>query len=211
MELGFSCSLRKTQKLNYPPSNASQLLFLLVKNSLSLTKELVSIKCFLIQTVACDHLSFLAPTWLILRGERAPRKRNFSVKIFLERFLGLVFLKNLPAAHNTFHTIGSLYYFRRARKIKLVDLKKDHKICNFFFRKHPPPPPENFLRTPLGSSYTISSIFQTLLFINFPFIIHKNNNCFASLTHWQKNFWKKSWLILALICFHFPINLVYAS
>ena len=115
-----------------------------MKTSLSLTKELVSIKSFLIQTVACDHLSFLAPTWLILRGERAPRKRNFSVKIFLERFLGLVFLKNLPAAHNTFHTIGSLYYFRRVRKIKLVDLKKDHEICNFFSKTPPPPPQKTF-------------------------------------------------------------------
>ena len=155
MELGFSCSLKKTQKLNYPPSNASQLLFLLVKNSLSLTKELVSIKSFLIQTVACDHSLFLAPSWLILRGERAPRKRNFLVKIFQKvpknAFL-VCFLKNLPATHNTFHTIGSLYYFRRVRKIKLIDLKKDHEI-GFFFRKHPPP--ENFLRSPLGSSYTI--------------------------------------------------------
>ena len=157
MELGFSCSLRKTQKLNYPPSNASQLLFLLVKNSLSLTKELVSINSFLIQTVACDHSFFFAPTWLILRGERAPRKRNFLVKIFQKvpkkTFL-VCFLKNLPATHNTFHTIGSLYYFRRVRKIKLVDLKKVHEICNFFF-ENTPPPSENFLRTPLGSSYTI--------------------------------------------------------
>ena len=74
-------------------------------------------------------------------GEARSKKRNFFVKIFRRvpknAFLAC-FLKSLPEAHKIFHKIGSLYYFGRARKIKLIDLnKRSTQVSNFF--ETPPP------------------------------------------------------------------------
>ena len=73
---------------------------------------------------------------LILRGDRAPKKPNFSVKIFQKvpknAFFGLFFQNSACGAKNL-TKIGTKPCFGRARKINLVDLK------NFFLKIRPPP------------------------------------------------------------------------
>ena len=62
--------------------------------------------------------------------------------IFIVFFQKRVFFQKFACGAENFDKIG-LKYFRRARKIKLVDLKEDDKIFNFFFRINP------LMRTPL--------------------------------------------------------------
>ena len=59
-------------------------------------------------------------------------------------FLACSFQKS-PAAEKLFDKMGSLQYFRRAWKTKLVDIKKFDKSIYFFFEK-PPPYKKNFRR-----------------------------------------------------------------
>ena len=67
-------------------------------------------------------------------GERAPKKRDFFVKIFQKvpknGFFDLFFQKIACGAENLSKT-GSFYCFGRARKINLIDLKKKKKSSKF--------------------------------------------------------------------------------
>ena len=66
----------------------------------------------------------------------AEKKRNFWSKLSRIPFLAC-FLKTLPAAQKIFLKTGSLHCFWRARKIKLVNVKKSAKFSNFFEKTGP--------------------------------------------------------------------------
>ena len=88
---------------------------------------------------------------LILRGERDPKKRNFSVKVIQKvpknAFFGL-FFQNSACGAEILGIIGTKHCFGRARKIYLVDLKKRSTKFSKIFWKSPlekildPPLPE---------------------------------------------------------------------
>ena len=77
---------------------------------------------------------------LILRGERAPKKRNFLVKVFQKvsknAFFGLFFQNFACGAENLAKT-GTKLCLGRARKINSVDLKKrSTKLLKIRFKVH---------------------------------------------------------------------------
>ena len=65
---------------------------------------------------------------LLLRGVRAPKKRNFLVKIFQKvpknAFFDCFFLQKFACGAENFAKVGAKQCFGRAQKINLVDLKK---------------------------------------------------------------------------------------
>ena len=80
-----------------------------------------------------------------LRAEKTPSwnvLKSAENVIFIVFFKNVFFFQKFSCGAENFGKIG-LKYFRRARKIKLVDLKEDDKIFNFFFRINP------LMRTPL--------------------------------------------------------------
>ena len=75
-----------------------------------------------------------APIYTNFEGERAPKKRDFFVKIFQKLpengFSDCFFFKNLTAAQKA--KVGAKQCFGRARKINLVDLKKKKRSSKFW-------------------------------------------------------------------------------
>ena len=77
----------------------------------------------------------------ILRRERAPKKPRFFGQNFTPYFTSF-FFKNLPAAQKILVKMGFLQWFGGSQKINIlvpVDLKKVHKMFEFFFWKSPCP------------------------------------------------------------------------
>ena len=78
-----------------------------------------------------------------MRGERAPKKRDFLVKIFQKvhenAFYGL-FFQNFVCGADNFIKTETKPSLGRARKINSVDLKKKvDKIFENFLKTRPPP------------------------------------------------------------------------
>ena len=96
---------------------------------------------------------------LILRGERAPKKRDFLVKIFQKvtknAFFGLFFQSFDCGAENLAET-GSKPGLGRARKIISVDLKKRSTKFSKIFENPRPPLRENPRSAP-GFNYDFIS------------------------------------------------------
>ena len=91
----------------------------------------------------------LATIRLIMRAKCAPKKTQFFCQNFPKRaskrlFSLFFFFKTSPAAQKIFDKKWSVYYFRRARKFKLFDLKK--RLAKVFEKL---PPLKIFLRMPL--------------------------------------------------------------
>ena len=70
-------------------------------------------------------------------GERAPKKRNFLVKIFQKvpknAFFLACFFKILPAAQKVFTKTRSFWCLGTAQKINLIDLTKCRQDFRIFF------------------------------------------------------------------------------
>ena len=106
---------------------------------------------------------------LILRGECARKKRNFSIKIkkkTYKRFFWVVFFQNFASGAEILARTGTKQCFGRARKIiSLVDLKKGRQKFRHFF-ENPPSPLEKILDPPLIMKISTSLIadifFQTV-------------------------------------------------
>ena len=112
----------------------------------------------------------------IMRGERAPKKRGFSVKVFSKKCLQL---------KTIFWSVCSKFCLRRTKfcqnrvlkcfgttwKINLVDLKigrlkKGRQIFrNFYFfsKISPPPHDDKTPDQPLGRSFRFLEMLQTIL------------------------------------------------
>ena len=100
----------------------------------------------------------MAPIYTNSEGERAPKKRDFFVKIFqkvAKNWLFWQFFQKLACGAENFAKIGAKQCFGRAQKINLVDLKKrSSKFLKFFWKSAPPL--EKILDPPLVLTMTTS-------------------------------------------------------
>ena len=104
---------------------------------------------------------FLKANKTIFEGGARAEKSDFFWSKFFRKMPKKPFrpvLKHLPAAKKNFHKIQLLYFYRKARKIKLVDLKK--KLTKLFEKTAAL---EKFLRTPLMKQLMMHKNSNTLI------------------------------------------------